>query len=101
MPGSYQLAPKGWRRRVLLAAGYVFFYLFSGTLLVYLLGTTLLVHCIGIWLEWLKSEEKAAAAAVPGSGKKGGKSGISEAEQTGALSGDRDFAGRAGISEIL
>ena len=66
----YQLAPKGWRRRVLLACGYVFFYLFSGTLLVYLLGTTLLVHCIGIWLEWLKSEEKAAAAAVQGSGKK-------------------------------
>ena len=35
----YQLAPKGWRRRVLLACGYVFFYLFSGKLLVYLLAT--------------------------------------------------------------
>ena len=66
----YQLAPKGWRRRVLLACGYVFFYLFSGKLLVYLLATTLLVHCIGIWLAWLKSEEKAAAAKVSGSGRK-------------------------------
>lgn len=66
----YQLAPKGWRRRVLLAAGYVFFYMFSGTLLIYLLGTTLLVHCIGIWLAWLKTEEKTAAAAVAGSERK-------------------------------
>lgn len=66
----YQLAPKGWRRRVLLVFGYLFFYLLSGTLLVYLLGTTLLVHCIGIWLGWLKSEEKAAAAAVSGRERK-------------------------------
>lgn len=66
----YQLAPGGWRRRVLLAFSYVFFYLLSGTLLVYLLGTTLLVHCIGIWLTWLKSGERSALAEIRGSGKK-------------------------------
>ena len=70
----YQLAPKGWRRRVLLAFSYVFFYLLSGTLLAYLLGTTLLIHCIGIWLSWLKSEEKAALTDVRGSEKKAVKS---------------------------
>ena len=70
----YQLAPKGWRRRVLLAFSYVFFYLLSGTLLVYLLGTTLLIHCIGVWLTWLKSEEKAALTDVRGSEKKAVKS---------------------------
>lgn len=67
---AYRFAPEGWRRRVLLAAGYVFFWMLSGKLLIYLLGTTLLVHCVGIWLGWLKSEEKAAAAGVRGSERK-------------------------------
>lgn len=67
---AYHAAPQGWKRRVLLIFGYLFFYLFSGTLLIYLLGTTLLVHCIGIWLAWLKSEEKTAVSAVAGSEKK-------------------------------
>lgn len=67
---AYQLAPQRWRRRVLLAFGYIFFYLISGPLVVYLLGTTLLVHCTGIWLSWLKTEEKSATAALRGGEKK-------------------------------
>ena len=47
----YQLAPRRWRGRVLLGAGYLFFWSLSGKLIIYLLGTTVFVHCIGIWLD--------------------------------------------------
>ena len=60
----YQIAPQKWRRRVLLAFSYLFFWLLSGKLIVYLLGTTVFVHCIGIWLEWLRSEQKTALAST-------------------------------------
>ena len=66
----YQLAPRRWRGRVLLGAGYLFFWSLSGKLIIYLLGTTVFVHCIGIWLEWLRSEQKAALAGVPREEKK-------------------------------
>ena len=51
----YQAAPARHRWKVLLLAGYAFFYLVSGKLLLYLLGTTLFTHYIGLWLEALQS----------------------------------------------
>ena len=60
----YQIAPQKWRRRVLLVFSYLFFWLLSGKLIVYLLGTTVFVHCIGIWLEWLRSEQKTELASA-------------------------------------
>ena len=51
----YQAAPARHRWKVLLLAGYVFFYLVSGKLLLYLLGTTLFTHYIGLRLEALQS----------------------------------------------
>ena len=51
----YQGAPARHRWKVLLLAGYAFFYLVSGKLLLYLLGTTLFTHYIGLWLEALQS----------------------------------------------
>lgn len=67
---AYQLAPRKWRSRVLLAFSYAFFWMISGKLIVYLLGTTVLVHCIGIWLEWLKSERNTELANAEKNEKK-------------------------------
>lgn len=67
---AYQLAPQKWRGRVLLGSSYLFFWSLSGSLIIYLLGTTVFVHCIGIWLEWLKSEQKTALASAQRSEKK-------------------------------
>ena len=51
---AYQFAPRKLRWAVLLGAGYVFFWSFSGRLLLFLIGTTLFSHYIGVWLSWLK-----------------------------------------------
>ena len=51
---AYQFAPRKLRWAVLLGAGYVFFWSFSGRLLLFLIGTTLFSHYIGEWLSWLK-----------------------------------------------
>ena len=67
---AYQIAPQTWRKRVLLAFSYLFFWLLSRELIIYLLGTTVFVHCIGIWLEWLKSEQKAELLTADRSEKK-------------------------------
>ncbi|HJA19736.1 MAG TPA: MBOAT family protein [Candidatus Mediterraneibacter ornithocaccae] len=67
---AYQIVPQRWRRRVLLVFSYLFFWLISRNLIVYLLGTTVFVHCIGIWLEWLKSEQKTELASADRSEKK-------------------------------
>ena len=67
---AYQIAPQRWRKRVLLAFSYLFFWLLSRELIIYLLGTTVFVHCIGIWLEWLKSEQKAELLTADRSEKK-------------------------------
>lgn len=56
---AYQLTPQRARWSVLLAAGYVFFWLISKKLLLYLLGTTALTHYVGVWLAWLKMRCKA------------------------------------------
>lgn len=66
----YQLTPQRWRSRVLLGFSYVFFWSLSGNLIIYLLGTTVFVHCIGIWLEWLKSEQKAELSCAQREEKK-------------------------------
>ena len=82
----YQLAPK--RLAQAGAAGMrlcVFLSVSAESCSVYLLATTLLVHCIGIWLAWLKSEEKAAAAKVSGSERKAVKAAYQKAEQTGGF----------------
>lgn len=44
---TYQLMPRKKRWIVLLGAGYVFFYLFSGALVLFLIGTTLFTYLIG------------------------------------------------------
>ena len=67
---AYQIVPQRRRRRVLLVFSYLFFWLISRNLIVYLLGTTVFVHCIGIWLEWLKSEQKTELASADRSEKK-------------------------------
>ena len=67
---AYQIAPQTWRKRVLLAFSYLFFWLLSRELIIYLLGTTVFVHCTGIWLEWLKSEQKAELLTADRSEKK-------------------------------
>lgn len=67
---AYQIAPQRWRKRVLLAFSYLFFWLLSRELIIYLLGTTVFVHCTGIWLEWLKSEKKAELLTADRSEKK-------------------------------
>ena len=67
---AYQIAPQRWRKRVLLAFSYLFFWLLSRELIIYLLGTTVFVHCTGIWLEWLKSEQKAELLTADRSEKK-------------------------------
>lgn len=51
---AYQLTPRKSRWKVLLMAGYAFFYLISGKLLLYLIATTVFTHYIGVWLGWLK-----------------------------------------------
>ena len=66
----YQIAPQKHRQRVLLAFSYLFFWLLSGKLIVYLLGATVFVHCIGIWIEWLRSEQKTALVTAERSEKK-------------------------------
>ena len=55
---------------MLLAFSYLFFWLLSRELIIYLLGTTVFVHCTGIWLEWLKSEQKAELLTADRSEKK-------------------------------
>lgn len=67
---AYQIAPQRWRKRVLLAFSCLFFWLLSRELIIYLLGTTVFVHCTGIWLEWLKSEQKAELLTADRSEKK-------------------------------
>ncbi len=47
----YQIVPKKFRFAVIIAADYVFFWLFSGKLIVYLICATLLTYFIGIWIE--------------------------------------------------
>lgn len=67
---AYQIVPQKWRVRVLLIFSYLFFWMLSEKLIIYLLGATVLVHCVGIWLEFLKSEQKAELAAAERSEKK-------------------------------
>ena len=43
----YQIAPRKFRRGVLLGAGYLFFWSISGKLVLYLIGTTIFTHYIG------------------------------------------------------
>lgn len=52
----YQVAPRKYRRGVLLIASYVFFWMISEKLVLYLMGTTLFTHYIGIWIGWLKDQ---------------------------------------------
>lgn len=46
----YLILPQKYRRIVLLAASYVFFWAISGKLLVYLLVSTILIHYLGLWI---------------------------------------------------
>ena len=54
----YQIAPRKFRRGVLLGAGYLFFWSISGKLVLYLIGTTIFTHYIGICLELQESRKK-------------------------------------------
>ena len=52
----YQLVPARFRWLVLIAASYLYFWLFSGALILYLIGTTVLVFAAGRRIEFLKRE---------------------------------------------
>ncbi|MCR4627986.1 MAG: MBOAT family protein [Clostridium sp.] len=56
----YGIMPKNGKKYVLLAAGYVFFWLISGGLILYLLFSTLSMHYFGLWLE--RVQERGIAA---------------------------------------
>ena len=59
----YQITPQKKRWIVLLAAGYLFFWLISGKLLVYLIGATLFTHYIGLWLAAVKERSREETGA--------------------------------------
>ena len=59
----YQIIPQKKRWIVLLAAGYLFFWLISGKLLVYLIGATLFTHYIGLWLAAVKERSREETGA--------------------------------------
>ena len=54
----YQLMPRKARPYVLLAAGYAFFWMFSGWLVVFLIGTSLLTHFICAQIDLAKKNGK-------------------------------------------
>ncbi|MDD3278780.1 MAG: MBOAT family protein [Lachnospiraceae bacterium] len=54
----YQITPRKIRPFVLLAAGYVFFWIISGELVWYLILTTLFTHYIAIWIEGTEVKNK-------------------------------------------
>lgn len=51
----YQAAPGKWKRAVLLAAGYVFFWSFSKKLVIFLIATTLFTHYTALGIAALKA----------------------------------------------
>ncbi len=66
----YSLMPQKHRRKVLLLASYVFFWLVSGKLLVYLLMSTLSIHHFGLWMASIINEKKSVLAQAEKSEKK-------------------------------
>ena len=50
----YHLVPSRLRKYVLLASGYVFFYICGKWLVLYMFGTALFIHHIGMWEDVLK-----------------------------------------------
>lgn len=54
----YAIAPRKWKRWVLLAASYVFYWLISGKLLVYLILSTVSTYFFGLWLDYLQVKRK-------------------------------------------
>lgn len=61
----YAVLPQQFRRLVLLAASYVFFWAVSGKLLVFLLAATCSIHYFGLWLADIQRETDACIAAAP------------------------------------
>ena len=57
----YQRTAKNWRWIVLLLAGYVYFYSFSGLLVFVLIGTTLFTYAVSVGLQRLEKENKKQA----------------------------------------
>lgn len=60
----YSVFPQKWRRYVLLAASYGFFWLISGTLVVYLILSTLSIHYFGLWLDRIQKQRDAQIKLV-------------------------------------
>jgi Predicted membrane protein involved in D-alanine export len=60
----YLIVPQRHRWKILLLAGYIFFYSISGKLVVYIIASTFSIHHIGLWLSACKKEynEKKIAA---------------------------------------
>ena len=54
----YQLTSQKWRWVVLLLAGYVYFFSFSGLLVLVLIGTTLFTYGISVGLQHFGKEHK-------------------------------------------
>lgn len=61
---AYQVAPQKHRWKILLAASWIFFWMFSGKLIIYLIGTSFLTHYTGIWLSWLKERQGKEEASA-------------------------------------
>ena len=57
----YQLTSQKWRWVVLLLAGYVYFFSFSGLLVLVLIGTTLFTYGISVGLQHFGKEHKKQA----------------------------------------
>ena len=61
----YAVLPQRFRRLVLLAASYIFFWAVSEKLLVFLLAATCSIHYFGLWLADMQRESDACIAAAP------------------------------------
>lgn len=61
----YAVLPQRFRRLVLLAASYVFFWAVSEKLLVFLLAATCSIHYFGLWLADMQRESDTCIAAAP------------------------------------
>lgn len=66
----YSMVPQKQRWKVLLLAGYVFYFQFSGKLIVFLLLSTFSIHHFGLWLDRLNEECRALCAGISGMEKK-------------------------------
>ncbi|MGN0165297.1 MAG: MBOAT family O-acyltransferase [Lachnospiraceae bacterium] len=66
----YNILPQKYRRFIILAASYLFFWLFSKQLVIWLIVTTVSMYCFGLWLSHLNDERNNALKECDKSEKK-------------------------------